>query len=337
MANQVPGQEKPYVAVIDLGSNSFELRVLKWQNGKWQRVKQSKEGVRLRLSLGQGGFLSPQGLARALDCFTDFGQLLHSWACDPPLIVGTATFREAKNIQGLLKGAQDRLGAEVTILSGAQEACLVYQGVQAQLPYPIRYSGSRRLVLDIGGGSCELALGQGDDPLMSASLPLGALGLQARFFPVTHPIQKAQFDRVYAHCLDALIPVADQMGAREGQEGFAASGCAQAMGQIASRYHWPYRIDLPMIERLEIMMYQAAALEELNIAGLSPSRLRVFPGALAIFKAVLVSFRLTQLNISAASLLDGLISATLNPTAGRFQHVPLHMPKPLPSSMSEYL
>ena len=157
-----PGQ----LAAIDMGSNSFRLEIGQVHQGRYRRVDYLKETVRLGAGLDANGLLTEEATLRGLACLARFAQRLKGYAPQQVRAVATQTLREARNRDAFLARAQTALGLPIEVISGREEARLIYAGVARLQP-----SAAPRLVIDIGGRSTEMILGQGRKPLRAESLP----------------------------------------------------------------------------------------------------------------------------------------------------------------------
>jgi len=147
--------DKSLLAAIDLGSNSFRLEIGKLDGGQIQRVEYIKEPVRQGGDLDEDRNLTPEAIERGIRCLARFGERLQGFEASHVRAVATQTLREANNRDVFLKLAKKALGFEVEVISGVEEARLIYQGVNRFLPQ----SDEKRLVIDIGGRSTEFILG----------------------------------------------------------------------------------------------------------------------------------------------------------------------------------
>ena len=163
------------LGALDLGSNSFHLIVAQESGGRIQVLDKHKEMVRLAAGLDADNQLSKQARTRALDCLHRFAQRLRPLAPENVRVVGTNTLRKA-NSKGFLADAEAILGHKIDIISGHEEARLIYAGVC----HDLGVSNERRLVVDIGGGSTEVTISQGENIILHRSFELGAFRLQKR-------------------------------------------------------------------------------------------------------------------------------------------------------------
>ena len=154
------------VAAVDLGSTSFHLIVARPHSDQLVVVDRIREMVQLASGLDSSHRLSPEARERALECLRKFGERVGHLPRERVRAVGTNTLRSAKNARRFLAEARSALGHYIETISGIEEARLIFLGVTQSLPDP----GLRRLVLDIGGGSTELIVGEAMQPLLMESL-----------------------------------------------------------------------------------------------------------------------------------------------------------------------
>ena len=171
------------LAAVDLGSNSFRLsigRVVE-QNGAKHiyQIDRLKETVRLAAGLNPDKTLTSEAIERAIEVLQRFGERLRSFHPDRVRAVATNTFRVARNVADFLPRAEAALGFPIEVIAGREEARLIYSGVSYTLPN----TDEKRLVIDIGGGSTEVIIGKGDEPVLMSSLYMGCVSFSRRFFP----------------------------------------------------------------------------------------------------------------------------------------------------------
>ena len=173
-----PDVSADFVAAIDLGSNSFHMIVARLANGQVQVLDRLREMVQLAAGLDSRNRLSAESQQRALDCLARFGQRLRQIPAEQLRIVGTNTLRQARNSAEFVARAEQVLGHKVEIVRGQEEARLIYLGVA----HSVGDVTGQRLVIDIGGGSTELIIGEKFDPLHLASLRMGCVSMSRACF-----------------------------------------------------------------------------------------------------------------------------------------------------------
>src|ERR1700680_4979603 len=156
------------LAAVDLGSNSFHMVVARHSHGQLVILDRRREMVRLAAGLGNSGRLDDAATDRALRCLERFGQRLRAMRADGVRVVGTNALRRARRKRWFLERARAALGRPIEIISGLEEARLIYSGVVHTSPM----SPDKRLVLDIGGGGTGGGSGGGCNslPLESVSV-----------------------------------------------------------------------------------------------------------------------------------------------------------------------
>ena len=167
------------LATVDLGSNSFRLEIARLELGQIQRMEYHKETVRQGNGLDADRRLSQEAMQRGWNCLARFAERLAGFKADQVRAVATQTLREARNREEFLSVAQQVLGFPIDVISGREEARLIYQGVAHLLPQ----SDERRLVIDIGGRSTEMIIGQGYTPKAMESYRVGSVAWSMRHFP----------------------------------------------------------------------------------------------------------------------------------------------------------
>ncbi|MDO9320895.1 MAG: exopolyphosphatase, partial [Pseudomonas sp.] len=168
----------PMIAAIDLGSNSFHMVLAKADHGEIRILERLGEKVQLAAGLDDQRLLSEEAIQRGLDCLRRFGQLITGLPEGAVRIVGTNALREARNCADFIRRAEEILGHPVEVISGREEARLIYLGVS----HSSADTPGKRLVVDIGGGSTEFIIGQRFEPLLRESLQMGCVSFTQRYF-----------------------------------------------------------------------------------------------------------------------------------------------------------
>jgi exopolyphosphatase/guanosine-5'-triphosphate,3'-diphosphate pyrophosphatase len=199
------------------------------RHGQLIIIDRIRETVRLAEGLSESGDLSPDARARAIDCLLRFGERLRDMRAGSVRAAGTSTIRRAREDTGFMAEAESALGHPIDIISGLEEARLIYQGVRQSLPP----QDGLRLVLDIGGGSTELILGQGAEPRALESVHLGCVSMTERFFGDGEITEKA-FGKARVAARLELRPVKAFFRGTEQIESIGTSGTIRATERVAS-------------------------------------------------------------------------------------------------------
>lgn len=283
------------------------------RHGQLTIIDRLKETVRLSEGLTDNGPIAAPARQRALDCLSRFGERLRAMHASSVRTAGTSTLRRASDSDSFRLAAEAALGHPIEVISGIEEARLVYMGVLHSLP---RNDGMR-LVLDIGGGSTELILGQGATPRALESLHMGCVVMTEKHFPGGR-IDRASFDKARLEARLKLRPVKNYFRRAEDVESVGTSGTiisteavARELGIIESNDLTPAAVEL-LIERV----LEYGHIDQLQFSGLSDRRAQVWPGGLAILVELLQGLRIGHLRVSDGALREGLLYDQL----GRLQH-----------------
>lgn len=290
-------------AAIDLGSNSFHLLIARKEYGELRVLDRIKEMVRLGGGLDREGRLDEATQQRALACLARFGQRLRGIPGDNIRAVGTQTFRRLKNANAFLMVAETGLGCSIDIIGGREEARLVYLGVSQGV------SGheDRRLVIDIGGGSTEIVIGQGLEPIEMESVQYGCVSLTRKYFAdgrITKKRFRKAVDRVMADLQELRLRYR-QIG---WQTAIGSSGTVLAITEICRQMGWVEKdIDAAAVTRLRDKLLSFKTIEDVQLPGLSEQRHPVLVGGLAILSACFNVFGLEHLKASPFALREGVL------------------------------
>ena len=295
------------LAALDLGSNSFHLIVVHENNGHLQVVDKYKEMVRLADGLGKNDSLHPDVAERALGCLERLGERLRGLHPDNVRVVGTNALRQAKKAGDFIAQAEQHLGHEIEIISGREEARLIYLGVSHNL----EDSHDRRLVVDIGGGSTELIVGRHFQPLEMESLHMGCVSMSARWFP-GGKIKRASFNAAVDAARQELEPVSRQFDATAWDTAIGASGTIVTIQHITNTLQdGSGVITRDGLDQLCATVMDAGHVNELDLPHLSNERRPVFAGGLAILKAIFDELHVRTMHTSGGALREGLVQDLL--------------------------
>jgi len=294
-------------AAIDLGSNSFHMIVAREVHGQLQVVDKHKEMVRLRSGLDDLGHLTEQAFQNGLDCLTRFGQLIKNIPSPNVRVVGTNTLRNAQNSRQFLIAARQALGHHIEIISGQEEARLIYLGVAHGLPK----SEEQRLVMDIGGGSTEYIIGRGFSNEHLTSTEMGCVSMTQCFF-ADDIITADRMTRAIASCRQILRPHRKTLTQLGWDTAYGASGSIKSISQLLLENQWTDgTINLEGLQQLRGELIKAGSAENCAIAGLKDDRRPVLAGGLAVLIATFEELKIQQMHVSSNALREGLVFDTL--------------------------
>jgi len=293
-------------AAIDLGSNSFHMLVVREVAGSIQTLARIKRKVRLAAGLDKQNLLSQEAMQRGWQCLKLFSERLQDIPRDQIRVVATATLRLASNADEFLGKAQAILGCPIQVITGEEEARLIYHGVAHTTGGP-----DKRLVVDIGGGSTELVTGIGAQATTLYSLSMGCVTWLEQYF-ADRNLAKENFDQAEQAATDMILPVAPELIANGWQICVGASGTVQALQEIMVAQGMDERITLPKLQQLKQRAIQCGKLEELEIEGLTLERALVFPSGLSILIAIFKTLNIEMMTLAGGALREGLVYGMLH-------------------------
>jgi len=291
------------LAAVDLGSNSFHMVIARVDHGGVQIVDRIREPVRLAAGLENGGELSKEAKERAIACLSLFGQRLRDFGAEQVRAVGTNTLRRVRNSHRLLHDMSEALGHHIEIITGREEARLIYLGVS----HGIAGAPARRLVVDIGGGSTECIIGDAFEATSVHSLFMGCVGFTKQFFSDGKISRKRMNSAKIAAGLE-LQPVEATLRQQGWERAFGASGTIRAIAAILNEAGWAHgTITADGLARLVQAMVTAGRLDKLELPGLEAERRPVFAGGVAILSTVFERLGIDEMWVSPTALREGLL------------------------------
>jgi exopolyphosphatase/guanosine-5'-triphosphate,3'-diphosphate pyrophosphatase len=292
------------IAAVDLGSNSFHMIVGELRHGQIVILDRLRETVRLAEGLSDCGEISADARGRAIDCLSRFGERLRELQAGKVRAAGTSTLRRAGEKSGFIADAEAALGHHIEVISGQEEARLIYDGVISSVPP----NDGKRLVMDIGGGSTELILGAGLQPQRLESLHLGCVSMTERFFP-NRSITAAGFEKARAAARLKLQPVATIFRCAADMEAIGTSGTILSTERVATALGLTdtHILSCDVLEKLIAAVLEFDSIDQLALEGLSERRSQVWPGGLAILAELISVLRIDQLTVADGAMREGLL------------------------------
>jgi len=298
-----PEQAPELIAAVDLGSNSFHMIICSINEGQLKTIDRLKEMVRLASGLNKNNLIEEETQQRALGCLERFGQRIQNFPESHVRIVGTNTLRTAKNADDFLIKAEQALGYPIHIISGIEEARLIYQGVA----HSLQSNANKRLVMDIGGGSTEYIIGTNTQTAQKESLHMGCVTISDRFFP-DGVISPTNFKKATLFVNQQLATHKNKFNHRNWDEAIGASGSIRAIRKVLMANDWSNGgIPQTGLDSLKKHVLSCKHTSELNLADLDSERLPVFIGGLAILYATFKTLGIQRMSVSDGALREGLI------------------------------
>lgn len=296
--SRFPGQ----LAAIDIGSNSFRLEIGQIIQERYRRVDYLKETVRLGAGLDREGMLNEEAAVRGLACLERFAKRLEGYQPSQVRAVATQTLREARNRNVFLQRATAVLGLPIDVISGREEARLIFAGVARLQPSTVP-----RLVVDIGGRSTEMIIGRGNEPFRAESFSVGSVSLSMRYF-ADGRFSEGAFRQAQvaagAELEEALAPFAPTAW----QEALGSSGTVGAVSQLlAASQVSDGRITAEGLRWLMARCLEAGRVDRLALPGLKEDRRAVIAGGLSILYTLAMQFGIDELLPARGALRQGVI------------------------------
>ncbi len=300
------------LAAVDLGSNSFRLEIGRVEGMHIARVGYWKETVRLAAGLDDEGRLSRKAIAIAVDVLARMNERLRGIGADQVRAVGTQTLRQARNIGEFLLEAQNALGYPIEVISGREEARLIFEGCSHELPL----SDQPRLVADIGGASTELIVGAGFTASSAESFKVGCVNTSLRFFKDGR-VDRASLKRAQVAAAAEIEEAVSLFGSANWTEAFGSSGTIGAVSEIARAEGWTDgTITADVLQRVRAAVLEAGEVGRIRLAGMKPDRQAVIPGGLAVLMAIFETLGVTSMQPARGGLRVGVLYDLL----GRREH-----------------
>lgn len=295
--------DKALLAAIDLGSNSFRLEIGRLDSGHIQRVEYLKEAVRQGGGLDEDRNLTPEAIDRGIRCLARFGERLQGFDPSHVRAVATQTLREANNRDVFIKLAKEALGFDVEVISGLEEARLIYKGVSRFLPQ----SADRRLVIDIGGRSTEFILGQGFNSQHTASLHAGSVAWSLKHF-ASGDLTEKSFIRAEIAAESIFETLGSNFSRHHWDVAYGASGTVGAIADVLAQYGRPVgTITNEGLIWLRGELLRAKHTDKIRLLGLKEERKAVIAGGLSIMLGVFNFLNIETLHVANGALRHGLL------------------------------
>ena len=294
--------QQSVLAAVDLGSNSFRLQIARVEGEQLYMLDGLREPVRLAAGLTADNFLDSEGRQRALKALGLFAERLRELPQEAVRVVATNVFRVAKNSAEFIVQAEHVLGFPIEVISGLEEARLIYTGVAHGLPP----SDENLLVMDIGGGSTEFIIGNGLTPHMLESLYMGCVSFTSRFFPDGKITRQNLKQAELAARIELQTIVADFKG--QWQQALGSSGTARSISDILELNGFSANvITREGLDMLRAYLLRAGDSNKLDLPGLRPDRAPILAGGFAIMNAAFFELGITSMRPALGALREGVL------------------------------
>ena len=296
-------QNGTLLAAVDLGSNSFRLEIGRFAHGQINRTEYLKETVRQGNGLNADRNLTPDAMHRGWSCLARFGERLAGFKKNQVRAVATQTLREARNRDEFLARAHKILGFPIDVIPGREEARLIYQGVAHMLPQ----SSERRLVVDIGGRSTEMILGQGLEARTVESYRVGSVAWSMKYFPDGQFNQRA-FDMAEIAAKAVLDEACNTYRAEAWDVAYGSSGTIGAVSDVLTAAGWsPGLVTGEGLNWLLDRLLKTQSADRLKIEGMKEDRRAVIGGGVSVLRAVFELLGIEQMQAAQGALRHGVL------------------------------
>jgi exopolyphosphatase / guanosine-5'-triphosphate,3'-diphosphate pyrophosphatase len=290
-------------AAVDLGSNSFRLHIGRLEGGTIRIIKSARDPIRLGGGLDSEENLTAQAMQTALECLQNFRAILDAYALDAVRVVATNTLRIARNATEFLPAAEKAIGYPIEIISGEEEGRLIYMGVASKLALP----NETRLVIDIGGGSTELILGQGQEIRHVESFSIGTVKQSESFFPGGR-IDAASFDAAILSTRSLFEDAAPLYDPQLWSGAYGSSGTIRAVSEVLSKNGiGDGSMSIGNLESLKDRLIASGNVNNIQLSGIKPERIIVMAGGLAILIGIMQELGVPSMTAVDAGLRLGVL------------------------------
>ncbi|MEI6292807.1 MAG: Ppx/GppA phosphatase family protein [Methanomicrobiales archaeon] len=310
------GQKKPVtsrtVAFIDIGTNSVRLFVVKLNpDCSYIVLTSQKETVRLGEGEFETGLITGDAMDRAVMVAGKFVELAHSFSVEEFIAVATSATREAQNRYEFLSRLRKESHLDVQVISGREEARLIFMGVTAAM----HLKNEQVMVIDIGGGSTEVAIGGNDGCHYLSSMRLGSIRLTNIFFPggVSEPVTESRYEETRNYIRKEIKAVIRQSGHHPVDLVVGSSGTIINLCDMAAKLFHPNdlkrtRLSYSDLKKTVPVICSSSLAERRKIPGINPERADIIIAGMAIIDSLMEELDIRELEVTQRGLQDGLLS-----------------------------
>jgi exopolyphosphatase / guanosine-5'-triphosphate,3'-diphosphate pyrophosphatase len=297
----------PIFAAIDIGANSVRLKVARLARRRLEVIHEDREVTRLGAAVFRSGQLSPEAMAHTVEVLQRFFKATQRYGTDAVRVVATSALRDARNAHAFTEWVKAATGWKVEVISGLEEGRLIHLGLVTNA----RITTGRMLLVDLGGGSCELTFSSEGHIRQMFSLPLGAVRLTGDFLPHDPP-KKKEMRRLNEFIGEELSRIERKLEPMRGRMMIATSGTAAALAAAAKakvgRGLVSEAVSRASTVKLARKLAQLSRQERAAIPGIGPRRSEIIVAGSAVFARLLESARLSGFRYSPLGLRDGLLA-----------------------------
>ncbi len=300
--SQILEQDERYIAAIDLGSNSFHMVVAKVVGSDLQLISRHKQRVRLASGLDSEMNLTHAAMERGLECLAMFAERLQGFDESNVRIAATHTLRRARNAHFFINRAKEVMPFPIEIIPGEEEARLIYLGVAHT-----QVESNSKLVVDIGGGSTEMIIGQEFEPELLNSKQMGCVSFTEQFFK-NGKVSKKNFTKAMLAAEQKLEAIASKYRKKGWDIALGSSGTIKAIQEVLIGLGFDDGlITAKRLDKLIETLCEFDSIDDIQLDGLTDDRKPVFAAGVAILAAIFEDLRIEQMFFSDGALREGLL------------------------------
>ena len=298
----------PTFAAVDIGSNSVRLKIARLLGGRIRSLHEDREVTRLGEGVFRTGFLTPESMAETVKVLRRFHRATQAIVTDQVRVLATSALRDARNAQAFIEWVRSATGWRVEIISGVEEARLIHLGLVTNP----RVDRAPTLMMDLGGGSCELTVSQGGRIRETVSLPLGAVRLSNEFL-AHDPPRKGELKQLRGFIAREVNRIANRIAKTRVKNVIATSGTAAALASVASHLRHGGQRERPVVTRSEMSkiakrLARLPVAERRKIEGIGPRRAEIVVAGAIVYHELLDRLHLRGFRYSPLGLRDGTLA-----------------------------
>lgn len=303
-------------AIIDIGTNTINLLIAEVKEQSYQIVHSSKKAAKL----GRGGInnhtILPEAMQRGIDAINEHMMTIKDYNVTDVTAIGTSALRNAENANEFLERLKKEFGIDVKVISGDDEAQLIYDGVKQVMPIGI----DRVLILDIGGGSTEFIIANKDGIMWKHSFELGMARLLDKFTP-SDPVQPTEIKAIEAYIRGELTPLYEALQQYPTNQLIGTSGSFDTIAAVVAAKSHPnmniklatsYNIPISAFEDIHRKLMLSTSEQRMEMKQMDPSRVElVIPGSIFI-NFIIREMRITEMQQCSFALKQGALYQIIN-------------------------
>ncbi|BDD03028.1 Ppx/GppA phosphatase family protein [Aureibacter tunicatorum] len=300
-------------AIIDLGTNTFNLLIVELKEGSFEIIYTEKIAVRLGHQGISKGIITDEATHRAKETLLYFKQTIDEYKVNSEMVFagGTSAIRNAQNTENFIQQIKEYTDLDIHVITGEEEASLIYQGVKHALPL---YPSLNSLVVDIGGGSVEYIICNNNEIIWKKSIEMGAQRMLDKFH-INDPITQNELDELTNYLKEITMPVVEACKANNVRELIGSSGSFDTLaeiyekqiGKIGDPLRTSYELPASFYYKIHQDLIKKDKDERINIPGMLPMRADMIVVASCLIEYLLNCLNIDHIRVSTYAMKEGLV------------------------------